>query len=268
MPERREGFCSEVSLENAEPLAGTASRVDHWILVEYRGLWGYEAVGASGLADEVKRHLREQRDARPYTKLLFVRRPHRRDQPSLALFWGSSPARGGSSGGPRSTATRTCSTSTSSRHRGGAGPSAAPRLHARQARPMLRPLRAAAVPGARGTGGGRVGLAGVAPRRRSLCRQRRLPARGPVLRACRSRRRPGRCWTSILPAASSSSTTADDRRTRSPSRQPRSRSGGRPACEDSMTSGRSCTTERTCGSERGRAASTSASRLRPASSPT
>jgi hypothetical protein len=95
MPERKEEFCSEISLQNAEPLAGTASRVDHWILVEYRGLWGYDAVAASGLSDEVKEHLRRQRDARPNTKLLFVRRPHRRDHPSLGVFWGSSPDRGG-----------------------------------------------------------------------------------------------------------------------------------------------------------------------------
>jgi len=95
MPERREEFCAEVSLENAEPLAGTASRVDHWILIEYRGLWGYEAVAGSGLSDEVKNRLREQRDARPNTKLLFVRSPHRRDHPSLRVFWGSSPERGG-----------------------------------------------------------------------------------------------------------------------------------------------------------------------------
>jgi hypothetical protein len=95
MAERREEFCSEVSLQNAEPLAGTASRVDHWILVEYRGLWGYDAVAGSGLSDEVKARLRGQRDARPNTKLLFVRRPHRRDHPSLRVFWGSSPERGG-----------------------------------------------------------------------------------------------------------------------------------------------------------------------------
>ena len=95
MPERREAFCSEVSLENAESLTGTASRVDHWLLVEYRGLWGHDALRASGLSDEVKGRLREQRDARPNTKLLFVRRPQRRDHPTLAVFWGSSPERGG-----------------------------------------------------------------------------------------------------------------------------------------------------------------------------
>jgi hypothetical protein len=95
MTERRSEFCSDASVENAEPLVATASRVDHWILVEYRGLWGYDAVGASGLSDEVKQHLRERRDARPNTKLLFVRRPHRRAHPALAVIWGSSPERGG-----------------------------------------------------------------------------------------------------------------------------------------------------------------------------
>src|SRR3954471_24947751 len=88
-------FCSDVSRENAEPLAGTASRVDHWILLEYRGLWSKEAVSGSGLSDQVKRHLREQAAARPHTKLLFVRRTERRGNPQLAVFWGSSPERGG-----------------------------------------------------------------------------------------------------------------------------------------------------------------------------
>jgi hypothetical protein len=90
MPEPNALFCAEVSVENAESLAATASRVDHWILVEYRGLWGHDALAASGLSPEVKARLVEQRDARRNTKLLFLRRPHRRDHPSLAVFWGSS----------------------------------------------------------------------------------------------------------------------------------------------------------------------------------
>jgi hypothetical protein len=95
MPGRRAAFCSEVALENGESLAATASRVDHWILVEYRGLWGYDAVAASGLSEALKARLREQRDARPNTKLLFVRRPHRRAHPGVAVFWGDSPEGGG-----------------------------------------------------------------------------------------------------------------------------------------------------------------------------
>ncbi len=94
MRERRP-FCSDVSLENAEPLAATASRVDHWILIEYRGLWNRDALAGSGLSDQVKGRLAEQRAARPHTKLLFVRRTERRGRPELAVMWGSSPERGG-----------------------------------------------------------------------------------------------------------------------------------------------------------------------------
>jgi Sucrase/ferredoxin-like len=88
MPGR--SYCSEVSLEHAEPLAATASRVDHWLLVEYRGLWSHDALAGSGLSDQVKSHLREQAAARPHTKLLFVRRTQRRRRRGLAVFWGSS----------------------------------------------------------------------------------------------------------------------------------------------------------------------------------
>ncbi|HZO62330.1 MAG TPA: sucrase ferredoxin [Gaiellaceae bacterium] len=88
-------FCSDVSLENDEPLAATASRVDHWILVEYRGLWSRDALAGSGLSDQVKQRLREQAAARPHTKLLFIRRTERRGRPELAVLWGSSSERGG-----------------------------------------------------------------------------------------------------------------------------------------------------------------------------
>ncbi|HZT44560.1 MAG TPA: sucrase ferredoxin [Gaiellaceae bacterium] len=88
-------FCSDVSLENDEPLAATASRVDHWILLEYRGLWSKDAVAGSGLSDQVKQRLREQTAARPHTKLLFIRRTERRGRPELAVRWGTSSERGG-----------------------------------------------------------------------------------------------------------------------------------------------------------------------------
>jgi hypothetical protein len=93
MPPTRE-FCREVALENAEPLAGTASRVDHWILLEYRGLWSRDVLPGSGLSDQVKERLREQVSARPRTKLLFIRRTERRGRAELRVIWGSSPERG------------------------------------------------------------------------------------------------------------------------------------------------------------------------------
>lgn len=79
-------FCSDVSRENGEPLGATASRIDHWLIVEYRGLWGPDALRASGLSDQVKEALREQVHARPRTRLLFVRRPDRRGRAELRAY--------------------------------------------------------------------------------------------------------------------------------------------------------------------------------------
>ena len=87
---RQRPFCSDVARENGEPLAGTASRIDHWLLVEYRGLWGPNAIRASGLSDQVKRTLREQVAARPHTRLLFIRRPDRRGRPEFRAYGGTS----------------------------------------------------------------------------------------------------------------------------------------------------------------------------------
>jgi hypothetical protein len=79
-----------VSLADEEPLAATASRVDHWILVEYRGLWNSRPLPASGLSDQVKNHLRRQVAELPRSKLLFIRRPERRRHPGVKLFFAAS----------------------------------------------------------------------------------------------------------------------------------------------------------------------------------
>jgi hypothetical protein len=92
---RRDAFCADVALENAEPLGATASRVDHWILLEYRGLWGYDALAASALPDPVRAHLEERAASLGHTKVLLVRRPERRHHEATTVFWGSSPESGG-----------------------------------------------------------------------------------------------------------------------------------------------------------------------------
>ena len=92
---RRREFCSEASADASEPLGATASRVDRWILVEYRGVWAHDALEGSALSGDVKAPLRAARDARPHTKLLFVRRTERRAQP-LRVFVAASPEHGGS----------------------------------------------------------------------------------------------------------------------------------------------------------------------------
>jgi hypothetical protein len=83
---QRRPFCSDISRENDEPLGATASRIDRWLLVEYRGLWSSDALAGSGLSDQVKRRLRELRSARPATRLLFIRRPDRRRRGGLSMY--------------------------------------------------------------------------------------------------------------------------------------------------------------------------------------
>jgi hypothetical protein len=86
----RPTFCADLSRENDEPLAATASRIDNWFLVEYRGLWARDALPGSGLSDQVKQHLLDQVRSVPHGRLLFVRRPDRRGQPELVAFTASS----------------------------------------------------------------------------------------------------------------------------------------------------------------------------------
>ena len=83
-------FCADLARENDEPLSATASRIDHWFLIEYRGLWARDAVSGSGLSDQVKRHLRDQVSAATHGRLLFIRRPDRRGDPELVAFAASS----------------------------------------------------------------------------------------------------------------------------------------------------------------------------------
>ena len=48
-------FCAAVSSASAEPLAATASRIDNWILLEYRGMWDRDVLGGSLLSDGTAR---------------------------------------------------------------------------------------------------------------------------------------------------------------------------------------------------------------------
>ena len=83
---RNRPLCAETSRADEEPLAATASRVDRWILLEYRGLWAHDAVDDSTLSAEVKAHLLAQRRDHPHTRLLFVRRTEHRRQKRLVAY--------------------------------------------------------------------------------------------------------------------------------------------------------------------------------------
>ena len=71
-------FCADTSREAGEPLGATASRVDHWLLVEYPGRWARDAVAGSLIPPEAKEHLRDALAALPHGRLLLIRRPDRR----------------------------------------------------------------------------------------------------------------------------------------------------------------------------------------------
>jgi hypothetical protein len=86
----KRAFCAAESSASDEPLAATASRLDHWILLEYRGLWEREVLGGSLFSPELKAHLRGQLRALGNARLLFVKKPERRAYGRRQLYFGSS----------------------------------------------------------------------------------------------------------------------------------------------------------------------------------
>jgi hypothetical protein len=86
----KRALCADVSGEASEPLAATASRVDRWLLVEYRGLWDRDVLGGSLLSAPLKEHLRDQLAKLGHARLLFVKRPERRAHARRMLYIGSS----------------------------------------------------------------------------------------------------------------------------------------------------------------------------------
>jgi len=94
MATERRSLCADVSAGMAEPLGATASRVDNWILLEYRGLWSPDPLRGSMLDPAVKDHLR-QLLARPRSRLLFIRRP-RQERHGVVCFTATTSERGSS----------------------------------------------------------------------------------------------------------------------------------------------------------------------------
>jgi hypothetical protein len=86
----RRAFCAAVSSASEEPLAATASRIDHWLLIEYRGAWARDVLGECLFTPELKAHLRGQLAALPRSRLLFVKKPERRSQAGRTVFFGTS----------------------------------------------------------------------------------------------------------------------------------------------------------------------------------
>lgn len=93
-PEAARPFCAERSREGGEPLAATASRIEHWLLVEYAGYWPYDPLDAAVFAGSLRDHLRAQLDSLGSTRLLLVKRPGRDREGSVRVVYGTTRERG------------------------------------------------------------------------------------------------------------------------------------------------------------------------------
>jgi hypothetical protein len=67
-------FCSVAAQVAGEPLAGTATRADVWLLIEHPGPWQHDALAHSGLSDPVRGWIAEQKEAVPRLREQLIRR--------------------------------------------------------------------------------------------------------------------------------------------------------------------------------------------------
>ena len=88
-------LCAEVSQAADEPLAATASRVEHWLLIEYGGYWPFEPLDATIFAGRLREHLATQLRSLRNSRLCLVKQPGRFRRDRVRVFYGSTPERGG-----------------------------------------------------------------------------------------------------------------------------------------------------------------------------
>ena len=79
-------FCSDASREAGEPLAGTATRVDAWLLIEHPGAWERKALEGSSLPQAVKDQLAAAEKHIPHARVELIKREGRTAQGDFALF--------------------------------------------------------------------------------------------------------------------------------------------------------------------------------------
>jgi hypothetical protein len=82
-----------VSVAHGEPLGATASRIEHWILVEYAGYWPYDPLDATIFAGGLRAHLTAQLERLPRSRLLLVKQPGRARREHIRLVYGISRER-------------------------------------------------------------------------------------------------------------------------------------------------------------------------------
>ena len=75
MQEKQEHFCAQLAREDKEPLLGTATHVNVWLLLEVREPWRAKATTDNDLPALAQSYLAEQLAAIPASRLLFIRQP-------------------------------------------------------------------------------------------------------------------------------------------------------------------------------------------------
>jgi hypothetical protein len=80
----KRAFCAEYSRTAGEELAGTVKPVDLWLLVEFRGRWGQEAITV--FPEMVQLRIGSLRSRIPKMRLALIRQPDRTQGP-LSVFW-------------------------------------------------------------------------------------------------------------------------------------------------------------------------------------
>ena len=233
-PDSAKPLCAEMSRAHAESLHATASRVDTWILIEYRGLWAHDAVDGSTLSGALKAHLVAERVRLPHARILFVRRSERRSGDGLLAFFArSTPSErelrcielerhDDLIGLDLATAGRPSTIRSSSSARTASTTAAAPSSAGRSTTRCASRSRTA------GSGSRRTSAATASPATSSS-------STTASTTGASSRRTPGPWSRPRSSAASTSRSTAAAPATASPRRRPRSRCARRPRCSASTT---------------------------------
>lgn len=78
-------FCSESSRARREQIFATAPAVDVWLLLEYHGRWGPDALPVNELPADVRGHLQKLTRAIPRSRLLLIRQGYL-PRPGIQLF--------------------------------------------------------------------------------------------------------------------------------------------------------------------------------------
>lgn len=77
--------CCDASSAALEPMIGTAARIDEMLLLEVRGPWSRDVLKENDLPEAARERLDAWLTERPNRRVLFIRKPDRREGP-LTLF--------------------------------------------------------------------------------------------------------------------------------------------------------------------------------------